>query len=313
MTNTYITDYKYSLSENCERYLKEFLEKNGYDPKLGYENKDTLLHFATTLKDAEAVRLLLEQNPELINQQNNDGETSLHIAMYKENVEIAKILLSRNACVNIYDKDKRTPLHEASYAGCRESVTLLIKANSKLNKQTCRQKLTPLHLAALAGHIDIVKLLVRAGSNPFLKDYRGNTAFDLAIMHSGRENEYFSDIHSRYRVVKFLSKYHRNNSLKKGLTYSLCFIAFGAMSTGPITGIFVQKINILLKEFVKKYSNLFIDNLYDKYFKILFLGSSIMLGATALTSIKPAGKNFYDIYKTSKNVKIFAKKCEQTR
>ena len=82
-----------------------------------------------------------------INKQNNEGNTQLMLAIENGEIEVAKLLISKNANINIFNNDKQNALM----------------------------------IACGKGYYDIVELLVNNNANLFYVDNFGNNAFMYAI------------------------------------------------------------------------------------------------------------------------------------
>ncbi|EGD72854.1 hypothetical protein PTSG_04582 [Salpingoeca rosetta] len=110
---------------------------------------------------------------------NRHGETALHRAAIKNDLEFAQELLDHGAPIDAKDNAGWTPLHEACNHGHLELAELLLKANANVDAKGF-EDITPLHDAAMNGHTDVVKLLVKHGADPTLENKDGQTAIDLA-------------------------------------------------------------------------------------------------------------------------------------
>ncbi|XP_058807666.1 tonsoku-like protein [Phymastichus coffea] len=111
---------------------------------------------------------------------NEKGETPLHVACIKGNVQNVEKLLEENHPTDVYDNCGWTPLHEASNHGHIDIVRLLVKAGANVNNPggpLC-EGVTPLHDAAANGHIDVVHILLDSGANPDLLTGQGDRALD---------------------------------------------------------------------------------------------------------------------------------------
>ncbi|CAF0984861.1 unnamed protein product [Adineta steineri] len=80
------------------------------------EKKDdgfTALHLAALNDHCLAAELLLTKGNASINIQNNSLQTALHLAVGRQHLQIVNLLCSKNANINLADKDGDTCLHEA--------------------------------------------------------------------------------------------------------------------------------------------------------------------------------------------------------
>lgn len=126
------------------------------------QDKDgnTALHIACLKNDVEAVKLLVDHCSITI--QNVQLKTPVHIACEKENVDLAKcLLLGYSESLDSYvDCNGDTALHIASrnqFIGS-EAISLLTKHCSVTSQNKVKQ--TPLHLACRNEHADVLQQLV---------------------------------------------------------------------------------------------------------------------------------------------------------
>ncbi|XP_022083401.1 oxysterol-binding protein-related protein 1-like [Acanthaster planci] len=103
---------------------------------LAFSTHEERLLYASRHGDCQTVEQLLEWNSEDAIQLNinckgtskaNLGWSPLHLAAYFGHVEVATLLLSYNADVNIVNNSGDTPLHRAAFTGRHELVALLIQ------------------------------------------------------------------------------------------------------------------------------------------------------------------------------------------
>ena len=125
------------------------------------------------------VSKLLTKDPNLVNVQDDDERTPLHLASAEGHTETAEHLLRHKADVNAKDDDKLTPLHEASWRGHTETAKLLLQHKAVVNAQDF-DEWTPLHLASAEGHTDTAKLLLQHKAVVNAQDFDERTPLHLA-------------------------------------------------------------------------------------------------------------------------------------
>ena len=113
---------------------------------------------------------------------NRDGETALHLASRRRNVDLLRILLDKGVDVNIRSTTGMTPLHVAAGDGYLEVTNLLLERGADLNAQESVNGHTPLHCAVLGGHVDAVRMLLGMGADLNIQSNKHETAMMLALM-----------------------------------------------------------------------------------------------------------------------------------
>jgi ankyrin repeat protein len=190
------------------------------------------LHDVVLANNLQLVKDILRQSDEhhvLINEVGTNGRTALHAAVLSSNFKISRILIENGAIVNTQDFDGDTPLHLAEGAPMTTllleegkanpnipnidgicalhiavqrrdagSVRMLLQHGAKVDTADNEKWLTPLHMAALPDKTDQVEIedaRMRArtiianllcsgnsGSNPVLndQDHEGNSPLHYA-------------------------------------------------------------------------------------------------------------------------------------
>uniref|UniRef100_A0A8C1D511 Ankyrin repeat domain 28b n=1 Tax=Cyprinus carpio carpio TaxID=630221 RepID=A0A8C1D511_CYPCA len=162
--------------------------------------KRTPLHAAAYLGDAEIIELLILSGKCIFNIHHNEThflkllisppfdsrclqmcghlEVSEHTSRLCMVLccQMVRLLLSRGANINAFDKKDRRAIHWAAYMGHMEVVKLLVSHGAEV---TCKDKkaYTPLHAAASSGMISVVKYLLDLGVDP---NTYGNTPLHVA-------------------------------------------------------------------------------------------------------------------------------------
>jgi 26S proteasome non-ATPase regulatory subunit 10 len=116
-----------------------------------------------------------------VNLKNNNGQTALHFAASKANLDIARVLLRQKPAASARIKDKRgqLALHRAASVGNVPMLKALLDANSPLNA-TDMDGMTALHHAISEGHGDAALLLLSRGAEFDKKDNDEHVPLDLA-------------------------------------------------------------------------------------------------------------------------------------
>lgn len=139
----------------------------------------TALMMAASLKDGDTlVDLLLAKSAD-VDEKANNGQTALHFAASKSNLDTARKLISHKASARVKDKRGQLPLHRAAAVGNVPIVNLLLENRSPVNT-TDVDSSTALHHAIAEGHGDAALVLLKAGADTDKKDSSGAFAIDLA-------------------------------------------------------------------------------------------------------------------------------------
>ena len=108
------------------------------------------------------------------------GCTPLWAAAASGHLDIVKILIERNANVNVRTSSNSTPLRAAAYIGRLDIVSCLVENGADVNARN-KSEHTPLMVACYNGHSQVVTYLIESGANIDLQDKEGNTALHWTI------------------------------------------------------------------------------------------------------------------------------------
>uniref|UniRef100_A0A8C8LPW2 E3 ubiquitin-protein ligase MIB2 n=1 Tax=Oncorhynchus tshawytscha TaxID=74940 RepID=A0A8C8LPW2_ONCTS len=150
--------------------------------KVKDEDGDTALHYT-----AEIARLLLSKGAN-VNLLNNSMCTALHIAVNKGFTDVVRVLSEHLADINVQDSYGDTPLHDAIAKDFRNIIEILaVVPNIDFTQQNNRG-FNLLHHAALKGNkLATEKILARARQLVDVKKEDGFSALHLAALNNHRD------------------------------------------------------------------------------------------------------------------------------
>lgn len=166
--------------------IKDLISIPGILDMKSIDSGKTLLHMAVDSDFYEGITLLLEAGIRT-NSSDKFGFTPLMSAVEKSNIHIVRLLLKFEVDINAVDCHNENALMKGviSYSNSIHILKLLLDSKIKTDIISKRSGLTPL-LTSLTKKefIDIFYLLIGKCSKEylFIKDHRGYSAFDLALI-----------------------------------------------------------------------------------------------------------------------------------
>lgn len=164
------------------------------------------LHTAIRQKNIRYLDQVLQQTSEacvLINQGDKYGRTAMHLAALSLDLKIAEKLIAKGAVVNAQDDDGETPLHLAENAAMME--ILLKKGHANPNIPNV-DGICALHLAVQRRDIDSVRVLVMHNANVNNADnIRWFTALHLIALPARSEVDEQAEEDVRCRIAQLLT------------------------------------------------------------------------------------------------------------
>ena len=134
---------------------------------------------ACSAGNAEVVRLLIDAQALVDEEEENSQVTPLHLAASKAHLDVVRELLQAGARAQMVDGLGQLPLHRAAAAGHPAIVRLLLGEGSKVNAAD-KEGVTPLHLAMYEKHREVCVALLEAGASITMKNTQGETPLALA-------------------------------------------------------------------------------------------------------------------------------------
>lgn len=195
-----------------------YLLLKGADPNLANKRNQTPIMVAAYFGHHNIVEHLAHLGGDILQQESEDGNTALMIALQQQRIKAAMSLIDLGAKVNTASNDGVTPLMEAvsidegmqvvealirKGAGVYKhdhtgktvlmaaiiaenltAVQVLLKQDARVDSKS-KDGTTALMLAAVSsGSILMLKLLLKYGAQMDSRDMNGNTALSLAIRHN---------------------------------------------------------------------------------------------------------------------------------
>jgi ankyrin repeat protein len=138
-------------------------------------------------RDLRKFESLINENLDVLNHQNEEfGRTSLlHACAVLGIPQPAKMLLDKQAVVNIQDVEGVTPLYMACQQGHKDVVKMLLDKHADINIQNVNGA-TPLYIACHQGHKYITKMLLDKQADVNIQNFKGFTPLRIAC-HQGHE------------------------------------------------------------------------------------------------------------------------------
>ncbi|XP_047019166.1 serine/threonine-protein phosphatase 6 regulatory ankyrin repeat subunit A [Helicoverpa zea] len=165
--------------------LRALLTAAGKDIRLRVDGRGKIpLLLAVEAGNQSMVRELLSaQTAEQLKASTPAGDTALHLAARRRDVDMARILVDYGAAVDAVNGAGQTPLHIAAAEGDEPLVKYFygVRANAAIADNEDR---TPMHLAAENGHAAIIELLAdKFKASIFERTKDGSTLMHIASLN----------------------------------------------------------------------------------------------------------------------------------
>jgi ankyrin repeat protein len=108
----------------------------------------------------------------LINQQNSDGWTLLHVAANEGHVDLIELFVEYGANIDARARNFRTPLHMACLRGNLGIIQSVLMAGADINAKDIDGN-TPCHFCSEWGHKDCLRYLLHRHPSLFCKNKEG--------------------------------------------------------------------------------------------------------------------------------------------
>jgi len=149
----------------------------GFDPNTVSLNAEPAILLCLVHDSLKTFELIAKHPKTQLNVRNSHSESALMLVSLKGHLQLAKLLVSRQADIN---HPGWTPLHYAATGGHVEIVQLLLDESAYIDAESPNGS-TPLMMAARYGNAKTVQLLLNEGADFEVKNQLGLTALDFAI------------------------------------------------------------------------------------------------------------------------------------
>lgn len=165
----------------------ERLLARGFDPNTPNERGVPGILVALQSESTKSAMLLAKHPKTNLNVNNSVNETPLMLAAINNQLDLAKVLISRGADVN---RPGWTPLHYAAAKGHREMMRLLLENEAYIDSESANGT-TPLMMAAYYAQPLAVKLLLEEGADPTLLNAANASALDMALSQDRQQSAFY--------------------------------------------------------------------------------------------------------------------------
>ncbi|KAM8984967.1 ankyrin repeat domain-containing protein 55 [Ara ararauna] len=163
--NEGMTSLHWAAFHNRPQHTQTLLHR-GADLTLVDKDLKTALHWAVQSGNRVLCSIILDhyQGPSIINYDDENGKTCMHIAAASGYSDIISELAKVPGCnLQALDVDERTPLHWAAAAGKADCVQTLLELGIDSNPRDINEN-TPLTYAMYCGHTACINLLSQESS-----------------------------------------------------------------------------------------------------------------------------------------------------
>jgi len=169
-------DFLKALKDDEVKVVSSLLVR-GFDPNTVNLNAEPALLYALREGSLKTFEVLAKQPKVNLNVRNAHGESALMLLCLKGHLNLAKLLISRQADIN---HPGWTALHYAATGGHTDLMQLLLDESAYIDAESPNGT-TPLMMAARYGSGKAVNLLIAEGADIHLKNQLGLSALDFAL------------------------------------------------------------------------------------------------------------------------------------
>ena len=195
-----------TLDDVCEIYRTHNLE---YTDVYVYCNSN-LLHRSSGYGKLDIVKFCVEEKGLDVDSTDLDGNTALHDAATKGQLQVLQHLLSSGADVKEKSNNGDTALHRAARWGHLQVLQHLLSSGADVNTKN-KYGYTALHEAAGREHLQVLQYLLSSGADVNTKNKEGDTALHLAAGRGHLQVVMYLAVHGAGVTIADVEKLLNNN------------------------------------------------------------------------------------------------------
>jgi ankyrin repeat protein len=184
--------------------VRYFIEQLGVKVDTYHDLGANPLHAAAAHGYLDIVQYFIEKYKTICidSQGRKLGFTALHAAIFYTNaLELVEYLLKQGASTEIQDFNGNTPLHIAMQKGNLNIISALLQAKANIGAKN-KDGDTPLHIAMQKGYIDAVLALLQAGADLHVLNNAGQSPIEVAFAH--RNSNLIEQVFQKFGIIDVL-------------------------------------------------------------------------------------------------------------
>jgi ankyrin repeat protein len=235
----------------------------------------------------QQVAELVEQEPGIVNELNNENTTALHLAASLGNDYIVKYLVDHGALINVKNNREQTPLHVAISATSPNEgvIQILIENGADINAKVNED--IPLTIAASMRMGNIVDLLIDKGADIPVNDNVGEKLLRLAVSRN------------LVRLFDIMKQKGANLNIKVKNEGSLIHLATESGNKEMVEKLIMEGLNVNQIDFAG-----WTPLHYAAYYNRNEIAVILVQGGADINAINIMGKSAYNLAKEENHTEV---------
>lgn len=175
--------FKYAIGGGNKQLISLLMDESAEEKT---NDGNNALHIAVLSGSLESVKAVIAENPEMMNERNDKGQTPIFLAAQNNKYVIVKELTEAGADINLYDNDSRTILHLSVLYNNLASIKLLVEHNVEIDATDSNGN-TPLLLAVKNRKAESAYYLLECGADTSVLNDDGKSVYDYAVKNKMAE------------------------------------------------------------------------------------------------------------------------------